>query len=97
MASQRQWLDELRSALDLMKRGEPQGCIDALEKLAAHYPDDALCRALALDGVGRAHFALQRPDAAVKALVDNEWLHLFRLDDDPAQLQQLTRNGWRAA
>ncbi|OXR50324.1 DUF2309 domain-containing protein [Pusillimonas sp. T2] len=35
--------------------------------------------------------------AAVKALVDNEWLHLFRLDDDPAQLQQLTRNGWRAA
>ena len=71
MASQRQWLDELRSALDLMKRGEPQGCIDALEKLAARYPDDALCRALALDGVGRAHFALQRPDAAVKALEDS--------------------------
>lgn len=34
--------------------------------------------------------------AVVKALVDNEWMHLFRLDDDPAQLQQLTRNGWLA-
>ena len=71
MAPQRQWLSELRTALDMMKQGEPQSCIDALEKIAARYPDDALCRALILDGVGRANFALQRPEAAVKALEDS--------------------------
>lgn len=71
MASQRQWLGDLRAALDLMKQGQPQSCIDALEKLAANYPDDALCRALVLDGMGRANFALQRPEAAIKALEDS--------------------------
>ena len=71
MAQQRQWLGDLRSALDLMKQGLPQACIDALEKLAARYPEDPLCRALVLDGVGRANFALQQPEAAIRALEDS--------------------------
>ena len=69
--AQRPWLGELRAALDLMKQGQPQSCIDALEKLSARYPDDALCRALVLDGMGRANFALQRPEVAIKALEDS--------------------------
>jgi len=71
MTAQRQWLDGLRSALDMMKQGEPQKCIEALEALVARYPGDDLCRALALDGMGRANFALQRPDVAVKALEES--------------------------
>ena len=71
MASQRQWLGDLRAALELMKQGQPQNCIEALEKLCARYPDDALCRALVLDGIGRANFALQRPEEAIKALEDS--------------------------
>lgn len=71
MAAQRQWLDGLRSALDMMKQGEPQKCIEALEALAARYPGDDLCRALVMDGMGRANFALQQPDAAVKALEES--------------------------
>ena len=69
--AQRPWLGDLRTALDLMKQGQPQSCIDALEKLSAQYPDDALCRALVLDGVGRANFALQKPEEAIKALEDS--------------------------
>ena len=81
MAAQRQWLDELRPALDLMKQGQPQKCIEALEALVARYPGDDLCRALALDGMGRANFALQRPDAAVQAL--QESLALLRATMGP--------------
>lgn len=71
MTAQRQWLDELRAALDMMKQGKPQKCIEALEALVAGYPGDELCRALALDGMGRANFALDRPDVAVKALEES--------------------------
>lgn len=71
MTAQRQWLEELRAALDMMKQGKPQKCIEALEALVAGYPGDELCRALALDGMGRANFALDRPDVAVKALEES--------------------------
>lgn len=71
MAKQYPWMDELRSALELLKQGKPQECLDALDALSHRQQGDALCRALALDGMGRAAFALELPDKAVTALEES--------------------------
>lgn len=65
------WLTTLRKSEALLAEGDAQGCVNALESLCNEYPLDALCRALALEGVGRARFALGQPEKAVEALAQS--------------------------
>ncbi len=65
------WLSALRAGEALLASGDAHGCITALESLCNEYSQDALCRALALEGMGRAYFALQQPQKAVEMLAQS--------------------------
>ena len=69
--AQRPWLGDLRTALDLMKQGQPQNCIDALEKLSPKLREVlvlAVHQGLAYDEIARI---LHIPPGTVKSRVFN--------------------------
>lgn len=75
------WLEEQRAGVALLARGAYQDCLDAMEDLCRRHPEDALCRAMALEAMGRAHAALRQPAEAVSAL--EESLRLLRQCEGP--------------
>lgn len=62
------WLNEFQAGMALLHNGTPDQCLAAMERLLATYAEEPLCKAMALDGMGHAYLALQRPDEAVDAL-----------------------------
>ncbi len=65
------WLSALQAAKALLASGDANGCAAALTSLCSEYPKDTLCRAMALEGLGRAYFSLQQPEKAVEVLAQS--------------------------
>ncbi len=50
-----------------------------------------------LDAPAEAIAAIADKHAVVRQLIDNEWLYLFRLDDEAGEIQRLYRGRWSVA
>jgi hypothetical protein len=50
-----------------------------------------------LDAPAEAIAAIADKHAVVRQLIDNEWLYLFRLDDEAGEIQRLHRGRWSVA
>lgn len=60
--------NDVQEALALLAQGRPADCEAALRRVLRRHENDVLCRAVCLDGLGRALFALRRPVEALDAL-----------------------------
>ncbi|MDY3811071.1 tetratricopeptide repeat protein [Desulfovibrio sp. PG-178-WT-4] len=75
--------NDVQEALALLAQGRPADCETALRQILRRHENDVLCRAVCLDGLGRALFALRRPVEALDALEQS--LRLLRGQADASR------------
>ncbi len=75
--------NDVQEALALLAQGRPADCEAALRRVLRRHENDVLCRAVCLDGLGRALFALRRPVEALDALEQS--LRLLRGQADASR------------
>lgn len=70
------WHEEVNSAMELLEQGNVVNCLTALHALLQDHGEDAFCRAIVFDGMGRALFMDNKPELGLEAF--NESLSILR-------------------
>lgn len=71
MAEKEKWLNDLNEAMELLESGQSKLSLVRFRAILQNYGKTDLCRALVLDGMGRAHFADNESNPAMEAFKES--------------------------